>query len=149
MVFLNFLNIFAFFLEFSIVRRVERNETIIFIFSFFQPFQTILAWKEAITGLFNFLKIFTIFLEFSITRWVGTKRNDIFYFLYFSTFSNLFLLERKPQRYFFIFLNFLLFFLNFLLPVRSEGYVKKIFIFLIFGLSQPILAWNEPIMVFF
>ena len=125
----------------------KRNDN--FFFLFFSLFQTILAWKEAITGFFNFLKIFAIFLEFSVTHWVGTKRNDIFYFLSFLTISNLFWLELKPQWYFFIFLNFLIFFRNFLLPVRSEGNVKKIFIFLFLGLSQPILAWNEAIMVFF
>ena len=132
------------------MRRVGTKRNDNFLFSlFFSLFQTILAWKEAITGFLNFLKIFAIFLEFSIARWVGTKRNDIFYFLYFSTFSNLFLLEMKPQWYFLIFLNFLIFFWNFLLPVWSEGNGKKIFIFLFLGLSQPILAWNEAIIVFF
>ena len=64
-------------------------------------------------------------------------------------FSILFWLERKPQLYFLIFLNFLLFFWNFLLPVRSEGNGKTIFIFLFLGIFQPILAWNEPTMVCF
>ena len=98
---------------------------------------------------FNFLNFFAIFLEFSIKRWVGTKRNDLFYFLYFSTISNLFWLEMKPKWYFLIFLNFLIFFRNFLLTVRSEGNGKKIFIFHFLGLSPPILARNEAIMVLF
>ena len=95
------------------------------------------------------MKFFAIFLEFSITRWVGTKRNNIFYFLYFSTISNLFWLEMKPQWYFLIFLNFVIFFWNFLLPVWSEGNGNKIFIFLFLGRSQLILAWNEATIVFF
>ena len=142
MVFLNFLNIFAIFLEFSIVRRVgtKRNETIIFVFSLFQPFLTYFGLKRNHKRFFNFLKFFPIFLEYSITRWVRTKWNDIFYFLYFTTFSILFSLEMKPQWYFLIFLNFLIFFWNFLLPVRSEGNGRKTFIFLFLGLSQPILA---------
>ena len=125
-----FLNIFAFFLEFSIVRRVgmKRNDNFCF------------GLKRNHKRFFNFLKFFAIFLEFSITRWVGTKRNDIFYFLYFSTFFNLFWLEMKLQWYFLIFLNFLIFFWNFLLPVRLEGNGTKTFIFLVLGLSQPILA---------
>ena len=119
---------------------LERNETIIFIFSLFQPFPAYFGLKRNHKRFFNFLKIFPIFLEYSITRWVRTKWNDIFYFLYFSTFSNLFSLEMKLQWYFLIFWNFVIFFWNFLLPVRSEGNGNKIFIFLFLGLSQLILA---------
>ena len=73
-------------------------------------------------------------MEFYITRRVGTKRNDNFYFLSFSAFSNLFWLEMKPQRYFLIFLIFMLFYWNFLLCVGREPNGTITFIFL---LSHP------------
>ena len=95
MVYFNFFNFIAIFLEFSISRWVgtERNEMIIFIFTFSHLFQTYFGLKRIHNGIFYF---FAIFLEFSITRRVGTKRNDNFYFLSFSSFSNLFLLEMRP-----------------------------------------------------
>ena len=61
MVFFNFLNYFAIFLEFSITRRVraKRNEN--FYFSpFTSIFQPILALNEAIMVFFNFLYFFPI-----------------------------------------------------------------------------------------
>ena len=76
--------------------RLERNVTIIFIFSLSHPFPLILAWNEAIMVFLKFLNFFAIFLEFSISRRVGTKRNDSFYIFSFSAFSNLFSLEIKP-----------------------------------------------------
>ena len=45
MAFFNFLNLFAILLEFSITRRVERNEPIIFIFSLSRPFPTYFGLK--------------------------------------------------------------------------------------------------------
>ena len=93
-----FLNFFAFVLEFSITRRVgmERNGTIIFIFSLSRPFQTYFGLKGSHNGIFYFLNFLTIFLEFSITRHVETERTENFYFFSFSAFSNLFWLEMKP-----------------------------------------------------
>ena len=84
MVFFNFLNFFAIFLEFSITRRVgtERNDNFYFFsfsafsnlfrdnfyFLFFTSFlQPILALNESIMVFFKFLNIFAIFLEISIT----------------------------------------------------------------------------------
>ena len=111
---------------------LERNETIIFIFSLFQPFPAYFGLKRNHKRFFNFLKFFPIFLEYSITRWVRTKWNDNFYFLYFSAFSNLFWHKMKPQLYFLIFFIFLLFFWNFLLPVGLERNETIIFIFSLF-----------------
>ena len=91
---------------------------------FFWKFLLRVGWERNGTAFF----IFSISRPFP-TYFVGTKRNDIFYFLYISTFSNLFWLGMKPQWYFFILLNFVIFFWNFLLPVRSEGNGKTIFIF--------------------
>ena len=98
MVFFNFLNFFAIFLEFSITRRVgtERNDNFYFLsFSSFL-FQPILACNEAIMVLFHLMNFFAIFLEFSFKRRVEMERNDNFYFLSFSALSNLFWLEMKP-----------------------------------------------------
>ena len=56
----------------------------------------------------------------------------------------------KPYRHFLIFWIFLLFWLNFLLPVGLERNGMTIFNFsLFFFLFQTTLAWNEAIMVFF
>ena len=54
MVFFNFLNFFAIFLEFSIMRRVgtERNGMTIFIFSHSLPFQTYSGLKGSHNGIF-------------------------------------------------------------------------------------------------
>ena len=72
-------------------------------------------------------------MEFFISRQVGTKRNDNFYFLSFSAFPYEFWLEKTPYRYFFNFLNFLLFFWNFLFRFEQERNRTLIFIF---SLSQ-------------
>ena len=88
-------------------------------------------------------------MEFSIRRWVGTKRNDNFYFLYFSAFSNLFWLEMKPQWYFLIFWFFFFFFGIFYYPSGRNGTERQFLFFIFLGISQPILAWNEAITVFF
>ena len=96
-----------------------------------------------------FFTFFAIFLEFYITRRVGTKRNYNFYFPSFSAFCILFWLEMKPQPYFLIFLIFWLFYLNFLLRVGQERNGTITFIFLLSIIFQPILAWNESLMIFF
>ena len=88
-------------------------------------------------------------MKISFTRWVGTKRNDNFYFLYFSAFSNLFWLEMKPQWYYLIFWFFFFFFLEFFIACRVWTERKDNFYSLFLGISQPILAWNGAITVFF
>ena len=88
MVFFNFMNIFAIFMEFSFTLRVgtKRSDN----FHFLRIFQPILAWNEAVMVFFNFLNFFAIFLEFSLPRREGTKRSDYFSFLSVSAFSILF-----------------------------------------------------------
>ena len=103
---------------------------------------------------FNFLNFFTTFLEFSITGRIGTERNDNFYFLSFSSFSKLLWLEMKPQWYFFNFLNFFCYFfvifMEFSIRHRVGTKRNDNFLFSLFPiLFQPILAWNEFVMVFF
>ena len=93
MVVSNFLNFFAFFLEFSITGRVgtHRND-FLFLFSLFLGlFQHILAGKEAMMVFSNFLNFFAIFLEFSILGRVGTYRNDFYLFSLFLGLSQLIL----------------------------------------------------------
>ena len=122
------------------------------IFFLFSPFrclsQPILSWKEAMMEFCNFLNFFAIFLEFSIPSRVGTHRN-YFFFLTFSAFHNLFRLEKKLRWCFQIFWIFLLFFWYFLLRV-GKGHIGKIFFLfsLFLGLSHPIFAWKEALMVF-
>ena len=97
MVFFNFLNIFAIFMEFSFTLREGTKRSDNFLFSrFLRIFQPILAWNEAIMVIFNFLNFFAIFFEFSLARREGTKRSNNFYFLSFSALSNLFCHEMKP-----------------------------------------------------
>ena len=91
MVLFKFLNFFAIFLEFFIMRQVgtERNDNFFFS-SFLILLQPWVGLNGAIIVFFNFFELFSIFLEFSITRWVGMKRNDNIYFLSLLAFSNLF-----------------------------------------------------------
>ena len=78
--------IFKIFLEFS-SWRLERNETIIFIFHVFHPFPTYFGLKWTIIIFLLFFEFFIIFMEFSITHRVGTERNGriifTFHFLIF------------------------------------------------------------------
>ena len=139
MVFFNLLNFFAIFFYFLLRFGLERNGTIIFIFSFSQPFPTYVGLKWCRNGFFFIFFIFLLFfLKFSIARRMGTKRNDNFYFLYFSAFSNLFWLEIKPQWYVLIYWIFLLFFFNFLLRFGLERNGTIIFIF---SFSQPFTTY--------
>ena len=104
MVFSNFLNFFAIFLEFPILGRVEAHWNDFYLFSLFLNLsQLILAWKEAMMVFSNFLNFFAIFLEFSITSRVGTHWNDFLYFLSFSAFANLSSLKNKLWLCFLIF----------------------------------------------
>ena len=113
LVFLNFVNFVAIFLEFSITPRVrmERKDNLYFLS--FAAFSC-LFWLE-MKPQWYFLIFFVIFLEFSITHRVGTMGNDNFYFLSIPAFSNLFWLQTKSQWYFLIFLPF---FWNFLSCLR-------------------------------
>ena len=74
MVFFNFLNYFAIFLEFSILRRVraKRNENFYFP-PFSSVFQPILALNEAIMVFFNFFDIF-FGISYYASGWSGTER---------------------------------------------------------------------------
>ena len=98
---------------------------------------------------FNFFNFLAICLEFSITQRVGTKRTDSFHFLTFPAFSNLFWLVMKPQWYFLIFWIFFYFFgIFYYSSGRKE--TEQYFLFSLFlSLFQPILAWNEAVMVLF
>ena len=83
MVFLNFLNFFAIFLEFSITRRVGTKQNDKFLFSLFLGlFQPSFALNDATMVFFNFLNICPIFLEFSIMRQVGTEWNRTIIFIF-------------------------------------------------------------------
>ena len=121
MVFSNFFNFFAIFLECSITGREETQR------SYFLPFLSFVAfpnlfWLE--TKLWWYFLNFSIFLlfffELSITGRVGTQRNDFFYLLSFVGFPNLFWLVKKLWWCFLIFLIFMLFFYNLQLRVGKK-----------------------------
>ena len=114
MVFFNFLNVFAIFLEFSLSRHVEmkQNETTIFIFSLSLRFTPNFGLKWSQNGIFNFLNVFAIFLEFSISSRVGTKRNDTFIFSLSRLYQPI-LAWNVAIMVFFNFLNFFAIFLEF------------------------------------
>ena len=135
MVFSNFLNFFALFLEFSISRRVgtKRNDNFYFL-SFTSFLQLFLARNEAIMVCFKSLNFFANFFEFSISRRVGTKRNYYFYLLSFSSFLQLFLARNEAIMVFFNSLNFFAIIFNFLFRVGLERNGTIIFIF---SLSRP------------
>ena len=92
-----------------------------------------------------------IFLEFSITGRLGTDRNENFNYLSFLASSNLFWIEMKPQWYFFFnFLNFLAVFFGIFYYASVRNETERQFLFSLFlSLFQPILPWNEVIIVFF
>ena len=122
MVFLNFQNFFAIFLEFFIQGRVETDRNDNFYLLSFSAFPNL---------FYNFLIFFTILFKFSITVQVRFGPNDYFYFLSFLAFPNTFWLEEKPE---WIINFFFLFFWNFLLWVGWEliGWIISVF-----SLSQP------------
>ena len=145
--------LFSLFLYFSIFYYTSgRNGTERqFLFSLFVSlFQPIFAWKEAITGFFNFLKIFAIFFWKFLLHF-GWERNGttIFIFSISRPFQTYFDLKWSPNIiiWFFDFSSF--FFLEFFIACRVWTERKDNFYSLFLGISQPILAWNGAIMVFF
>ena len=93
-------------------------------------------------------RIFLLFFWNFLLR-VGWERNGttIFIFSMSRHFSNLFWFEMKPQWYFLIFLLF--FFGIFYYSSGRNGTERQFLFFIFLGISQPILAWNEVITVFF
>ena len=128
-VFLNFLNFFAIFLEFSITCRVGTEQTNNFYFLSFWAFLNLFLlqmkpkWYSTI-----FLNFFVICSEFSITHLVGTKRNEtiIYIFSLSRPFPTNFCSKRSHN------CIFLQFFMNFLLRVGLERNGMIIFIFPVF-----------------
>ena len=123
-----------FFWNFLLRILLERNRTVISIFSISRPFPTYFGLKWSHNRIVWYFHFFAHFMEFSITRRIETKRIDNFYFISLSAFSNLFWLEMKSQWYFLIFWFFFRFFWNFLLLVELERNGETIFIF---SLSRP------------
>ena len=105
-----------------------------------------MAWNESIMVFFNFFNFFAIFLEFPITHRVGTKRNDNFYFRSFSDFSNL---KAWNEAILVVSFNFLNFFGIFYHESDKNETERKFLFSLFLILFEPIMAWNECIMVFF
>ena len=89
--------------------------------------------------------IFLLFLlDFSSLGWVGTEFETIFFFFFtFSTYLIPFWLEITPERGFFIFWIFLLFFSQFSSLAEYERNSGLNFFFLFLSLSHPVLAKNN------
>ena len=112
-VFLNFLNFFAIFLEFSITGRVGTEQTCNFYFLSFWAFLNLFLlqmkpkWYSTI-----FLSFFSICSEFSITHLVGTKRNEtiIYIFSLSRPFPPNFCLKRSHNCIFLRFFEFFCYF---------------------------------------
>ena len=123
MVFLNFLNFFFIFLEFSIACRVgtERSNNFCFL-SFWAVLNLFFLQIKPQWYSSNFLNFFAICLEFSITHWVGTKRSEtiICIFPLSRPFLTNFILKRSPIVFFFNFLNFFAIFYEFSITRRVE-----------------------------
>ena len=146
MVFFNFLNFFAIFLEFSITRQVRtgRNETIIFIFSLSHPLSTNFGLKWCRNYIFFlFLEFYCYF--FGIFH-NASARNETKRKFLFSLFLGLFqtiLALNDAIMVFLIFLIFLLFFcINYSAPVRNGMKRYDNFYFLPFSSSFN-LFWLE------
>ena len=95
--FLIFWLFLKFFGNFLLRIGLERNNTMIFIYSPSQPFPAYCGLKWSHYGIFfNLLNcFFAIFWEFSLTCRARMKRNNNFYFLSSLVFSDLFWLEMK------------------------------------------------------
>jgi len=98
MVFINFLNLFAIFLEFSITRRVgmKRNDNFYFLsFSAFPNLFRLAIMPYEYLLLLRILLLF--FWNFQLwVGWVGMDRNNMFHYLSFLAFFNVFWIEKKP-----------------------------------------------------
>ena len=136
MVFSNFFNFFAIFIECSITGREETQRNYFLPFSLFRSLsQPILARNEVMTVFSKFFNFFAIFLEPSITGRVGPQQNDFFYLHSFAGFPNLFWLVKKLRC---CFLIFLLFLQNVQLRVGKKHNGT---IYCLFSLSWPFLTY--------
>ena len=86
MVFFNFLIFLLFFWNFLLCVGLERNGTMIFIFSLSQPFPTYCGWNEAIMVFFNLLNLFFLFFWYFVLR-IGLERNGTIIFIFFRSHS--------------------------------------------------------------
>ena len=139
MVFSNFFNFYAIFLEFSITGREETQRNDFLPFLSFVAFPNLFWLETKLRWYFLNLSIFfAIFLEPSITGRVETQRKDFFYLHSFAGFPNLFWLIKKLRWCFLIFLIFLLFFQNVQLRVGKKHNGT---IYCLFSLSGPFLTY--------
>ena len=105
-------------------------------------FQPILASNEARMACFNFLNIFYFFWNFLLL--VRNERNGLIIFIFSLShpFSNLFLLQMKPEWYFF---NFFGISLKFSIALRVRTERNDYFYFLSFPSFSNLfrLKWNQ------
>ena len=142
MVFSNFLNFFAIFLEFSIVGRVGTHQNDFFNFLSFSAFPNLFWLEKKLWWCFLIFWIFLLFF-WNFLFQVGRNPSEwFFFFLSFSDFPILFWLEKKLWWRFLIFWIFLLFFLKFSITGRVGTHQNDFFYFLSFS-TFPNLFWIE------
>ena len=150
MVFSNFFNLFAIFLEFSITIRVgtHRND-FFFFFSLSWPFPTYFGLKRSYDGVLKFFEFFCYFFWNFLFR-VGLKPIGmiIFIFSLFRHFPSYFGLKISYNGVF-KFLEFFCYFFGIFYSGLGRNPSERLLLFSLFlGLFHPILAWKEAMMVF-
>ena len=131
MIFFNFFNFVAIFLEFSIMRRVGTELNDNYYFLSFSAFCKILAWKDAIMVFFNFFNFLLFFWNFLFRVRNGTARQFLFSLIF--CLSQSILAWKEALMVFLNFFNFLLFFWNFLFRAE-QGWNRTLIFFLIFSI---------------
>ena len=122
---------------------------IIFIFSLSQSFLTFFGLKWSCNGIFEFFWICLLFFCNFLLR-VGQEWNRMITFIFslsqsFPTYFGL----KWSRIGIFEFLKFFAIFLKFSITGWVGMKRNDNFYYLLLSLSQPILAWNESVFVFF
>ena len=137
---------FVLVMEFSITRRVGMKRNDNFYFLYFSAFSN-LFWLEMKPQWYVLIFFFLLLWNFLLR--VGKERNGtiIFIFSLSHPFPTYFGLKWRHNGFFFPFFEF---FLQIFYYASDWKETERQFLFSPFlGLFQPILAWNEAIMVFF
>ena len=140
MVFFNFFKFFPIFWNFQLRFRLERNRTIIFIFSLSRPFPTYFCLKTSYNGIFLYFEFFCYF--FRIWYYAsGRNRTERQYL--FSLFLILFKPILASNEAIMVFYNFLNFFGIFYYVSCMTGTRQNDNIYFLSFSAFPPLFWPE------
>ena len=145
MVFSNFFNFFAIFLEFSIPSRVGTHRNyFFFFFSLSWLFATYFGQKRSYDGIFKFFECFCYFFRIF---YYGSGKHTLKRFFLFSLFLGLFqpiLVGKEAIMVFSNLLNFFAIFLEFSITSRVGIHKNDFFFFFFHSFSAfPDLFWLE------